>query len=53
MSPSDRQLGDAAGVMAVQAGALDKNYLSQWAQELGLTGDLNRLSTGEIKPKKT
>ena len=53
MSPSDRQLGDAAGVMAVQAGALDKNYLRQWAQELDLTGDLNRLSTGEIKPKKT
>jgi hypothetical protein len=53
ISPSDRQLGDAAGVMAVQAGALDKNYLKQWAQELKLTGKLEKLLSGEIKPKQT
>lgn len=53
ISPSDRQLGDAAGVMAVQAGALDKNYLKQWAQELKLTGELEKLLSGEIKPKQT
>jgi hypothetical protein len=53
LSPSDRQLGDAAGVMAVQAAALDKNYLKQWAQELKLTGDLEKLLSGEIKPKQT
>src|SRR6478735_3620297 len=29
ISPSDRQLGDAAGVVAVQAEALDTNYLRQ------------------------
>lgn len=53
LSPSDRQLGDAAGVVAVQAGALDKNYLGQWAQELRLTAELERLMSGEIKPKQT
>jgi hypothetical protein len=53
ISPSDRQLGDAAGVVAVQADALDKNYLRQWAQELKLTKELERLLSGEIKPKQT
>jgi hypothetical protein len=53
ISPSDRQLGDAAGVMAVQAEALDKNYLKQWARELKLTAELEKLLSGEIKPKQT
>ena len=52
-SPSDRQLSDAAGVLAVQAEALDTNYLRQWARELKLTGELERLLSGEIKPKQT
>lgn len=53
ISPSDRQLGDAAGVVTVQGEALDKNYLRHWAQELKLTGELERLLSGEIKPKQT
>ncbi|HEX4351144.1 MAG TPA: hypothetical protein VH251_12190 [Verrucomicrobiae bacterium] len=53
ISPSDRQLGDAAGIIAVQAGALDKNYLKQWSQELQLANELERLLSGEIKPKNT
>jgi hypothetical protein len=53
ISPSDRQLGDAAGVMAVQAGALDANYLKHWAHELNLTGELEKLLSGKIKPKQT
>jgi hypothetical protein len=53
ISPSDRQLGDAAGVVAVQADGLDKNYLRQWAWELQLAGELERLLSGEIKPKQT
>ena len=53
ITPSDRQLGDAAGVVAVQADALDKNYLRQWARELKLEHDLERLLSGEIKPKQT
>jgi cytoskeletal protein RodZ len=46
-------LGDAAGVVAVQAETLDRHYLRQWAQALKLTTDLERLLSGEIKPKQT
>lgn len=53
ISPSERQLGDAAGVVAVQADALNKDYLRHWAQELNLTGPLDRLLNGDIKPKHT
>jgi hypothetical protein len=53
ISPSDRQLGDAAGVVAVQGVALDTNYLRCWAEELKLAGELERLLSGEIKPKQT
>ena len=53
ISPADRQLGDAAGIVAVQGNALDKNYLEQWARELKLSAELARLLSGEIKPKNT
>ena len=53
ISPSDRQLGDAAGVVAVQAGSLDKDYLRRWALELKLKVELERLLSGETKPKQT
>jgi hypothetical protein len=53
ISPSERQLGDAASVMAVQNEALDKNYSRHWAHNLGVTNDLDRLFNGEIRPKQT
>jgi hypothetical protein len=53
ISPSDRQLGDAAGVVAVQGDALDRAYLKHWAQELKVITELNQLLSGEIKPKQT
>lgn len=53
ISPSDRQLGDAAGVVAVQADSLDKNYLKQWAQELKVFNKLEDLLSGKIRPKQT
>lgn len=53
ISPSDRQLGDAAGIVAVQAEALDKNYLNHWAAKLDVADQLSRLLSGEIKPKNT
>lgn len=52
-SPSDRQLGDAAGIVAVQAENLDKHYLSNWAGELGVAEELSQLWCGKIKPKNT
>jgi hypothetical protein len=53
ITPSDRQLGDAAGIVAVQANALDDRYLKQWARELELSPSLERLLSGEVKPKQT
>ena len=39
ITPSERQLGDAAGIAAVQAGKLDLDYLRRWAARQG-TADL-------------
>jgi hypothetical protein len=53
ITPSERQLGDAAGIVAVQGERLDRQYMAAWARELGLETNLHRLLTGEIKPKLT
>ena len=53
ISPSERQLGDAAGVVAVQRDALDQTYLLKWASELGIEKRLKSLLDGTIKPKQT
>jgi hypothetical protein len=46
-------LSDAAGVVAVQADALDRNYLRRWAQELNFAAEIELLLSGQIKPKNT
>jgi hypothetical protein len=53
ITPSDRQLGDAAGVAAVQRGKLDDAYLRRWAVELGVSASLENVLSGKIKPKTT
>jgi len=53
LSSSDRQMGDAAGVVAVQADALDKEYLRRWADELRVTEELEKLLRGKIRFKHT
>jgi hypothetical protein len=53
ITPSDRQLGDAAGVVAVQQEKLDHAYLHKWAARLGLSVELDALLSGRIKPKHT
>ena len=35
---SDRQWRDLLGVLKVQAGALDRGYLTEWASKLGFAG---------------
>lgn len=53
LSPSDRQLQDAAGVYAVQADALDTQYLLHWAAVLGTEKEWSDLVAGRLKPKST
>lgn len=53
ITPSERQLGDAAGIVAVQREKLDLAYLTLWASHLGVSPELNQLLSNEIKPKRT
>jgi hypothetical protein len=53
LTPSDRQRLDAAGVVAVQKGELDLNYLNAWAVQLGVTETLRKILDGKLKPKTT
>ena len=53
ITPSERQMGDAAGVVAIQGSALDRDHLRRWAKELGVQPLLEDLLSGKIQPKKT
>jgi hypothetical protein len=53
LTPSERQLGDVAGIVAVQMGALDESYLRKWAIELGVAQTLEDALGGRIRPKTT
>jgi hypothetical protein len=53
LTPSDRQLGDAAGVVSVQGDNLNLDYLRHWAGELKVRTKLDDLLAGRIRPKAT
>lgn len=53
ISPSDRQLGDVAGIVAVQGDRLDRDYLRKWAADLGLADEVEAALAGKFKPKHT
>lgn len=53
LTPSDRQLSDAAGVVAVNGALLDRAYLKTWAEFLRVSETLRALLAGEIKSKHT
>ena len=53
ISPSNRQLGDAAGVYSVQSGNLDLEYVNAWASKLHVEAELRNLIEGIIRPKST
>lgn len=53
LSPSERQLLDAAGIFAVQEGSLDLPYMRQWAGVLDVSDTLERILCGDIRPKST
>lgn len=43
---SEKQLADAAGIVAVQGDALDREYVQRWAEELGVFDLWQRLLAG-------
>ena len=47
ITPSDRQLGDAAGIAAVQAGNLDLAYMRGWASRQGTAALLEEVLAGK------
>jgi hypothetical protein len=53
LTPSERQLGDAAGVVAVQKDRLAVDYLRGWASKLKVSDTLEDLLAGRIRPKAT
>jgi hypothetical protein len=53
ITPSDRQLTDAAGIVAVQADALDRDYMMSWADRLSVRTELDALLSGKIRPKSS
>lgn len=53
LTPSDRQTGDAAGVVAVQGEGLDTAYLRHWAKEIQVSETMEELLSGKIRPKKS
>lgn len=53
ITPSDRQLGDVAGVLAIQKSKLDLNYLRHWASELKVLLALENALQGNPPPKST
>lgn len=53
LSPSDRQLGDAAGIRVVQGTALDVAHLEKWGKILNVDDTLKAILDGKIRPKST
>lgn len=51
ITPSERQLGDAAGIAAVQAGNLDLDYLRDWAARQGTSTLLEDVLQGKYLKK--
>lgn len=53
ITPSDRQLGDVAGIVVVQKNALQEHYLQQWAAKLRVQTALEDALAGRLRPKST
>jgi len=49
---SDRQWTDVLGILRMQRGHLDRDYLEHWAKELGVEGLLRR-PTEELDTRRT
>lgn len=45
ISPSDRQLTDAAGILSVSSDIMDNDYLTHWADQIGVVELLNKVKS--------
>jgi hypothetical protein len=53
ISPSDRQLSDSVGILAVSGDLVDNDYLDRWANQIGVSDLLQQIRAGDIPPKTT
>jgi len=53
LTPSDRQLSDAASVYKIRGNQLDLTYMHQWAAALDVGPEFEGLLAGEYGPKNT
>jgi hypothetical protein len=53
LTPSERQLGDAAGIVAIREKSLDVDYLRERGEQLAVTETLEKLLAKKIRPKTT
>ncbi|KAF0155745.1 MAG: hypothetical protein FD159_2046 [Syntrophaceae bacterium] len=53
LTPSERQLGDARGIVAVQGECLDGAYIKKWSQKMGIAREIEQIMTGKDLPNLT
>jgi hypothetical protein len=53
LMPSERQIGDAQGIIAVQGSRLDLPYIEKWAKEMGIEEEIKTLLSGGDLPNLT
>ena len=51
--PSERQIRDAQGIIAVQSARLDVQYIEKWAKEMGIEDEVKALLVGKNLPNLT
>ena len=53
LTPSERQLRDAMGIVAVQGDRLERSYIQIWAEKLGIREEINTLFKDKSLPNLT
>jgi len=53
LTPSERQMGDARGIVAVQGKNLDTSYISAWAKTMDIAKEIDEIMTRIDLPNAT
>ena len=53
LMPSERQIRDAQGIVAVQGSRLDVQYIEEWAREMGIEEEIKTLVASRNLPNLT